>query len=76
MPEEHNRISTDHLSDLPLAPADVADQHLATGGSAVRTMQAHLGDVAVPRAPQATKDRPTERDGPPDRVIQFLIERD
>lgn len=43
MPEEHNRIITDHLSDLLLAPTDVAVQHLAAEGLADRTLQ--VGDV-------------------------------
>lgn len=43
MPEEHNRIITDHLSDLLLAPTDVAVQHLAAEGLADRTQQ--VGDV-------------------------------
>ncbi|MDO5736759.1 MAG: UDP-N-acetylglucosamine 2-epimerase (non-hydrolyzing) [Propionibacteriaceae bacterium] len=43
MPEEHNRIITDHLSDLLLAPTDVAAQHLAAEGLAERTLQ--VGDV-------------------------------
>ncbi len=43
MPEEHNRIITDHLADLLLAPTDVAVHHLAAEGLAGRTQQ--VGDV-------------------------------
>ena len=43
MPEEHNRIVTDHLADLLLAPSQVAVDHLATEGLAARTML--IGDV-------------------------------
>ncbi|MGO1385815.1 MAG: non-hydrolyzing UDP-N-acetylglucosamine 2-epimerase [Arachnia sp.] len=43
MPEEHNRIITDHLADLLLAPTDVAVKHLAAEGLARRTQ--HVGDV-------------------------------
>ncbi len=43
MPEEHNRIITDHLADLLLAPTDVAVQHLTAEGLADRTLQ--VGDV-------------------------------
>ena len=43
MPEEHNRILTDHLADLLLAPTEVAVAHLATEGLAGRTE--HVGDV-------------------------------
>ncbi|MGO1385579.1 MAG: non-hydrolyzing UDP-N-acetylglucosamine 2-epimerase [Arachnia sp.] len=43
MPEEHNRIVTDHLSDLLLAPTDVAVEHLTAEGLAGRTEL--VGDV-------------------------------
>lgn len=43
MPEEHNRIITDHLSDLLLAPTEVAVRHLTAEGLAERTVQ--VGDV-------------------------------
>src|SRR5690606_20329342 len=32
MPEEHNRVLTDHAADLCLAPTEVAMQHLANEG--------------------------------------------
>lgn len=43
MPEEHNRVLTDHASDLLLAPTDVAAHHLANEGLAERTVV--VGDV-------------------------------
>ncbi|MDQ0613316.1 UDP-N-acetylglucosamine 2-epimerase (non-hydrolyzing) [Microbacterium sp. W4I4] len=43
MPEEHNRVLTDHASDLLLAPTEVAVGHLATEGLAERTVL--VGDV-------------------------------
>lgn len=43
MPEEHNRVLTDHASDLLLAPTTVAAEHLATEGLAERTIV--VGDV-------------------------------
>lgn len=43
MPEEHNRVLTDHASDLLLAPTEVAAGHLATEGLAARTVL--VGDV-------------------------------
>lgn len=43
MPEEHNRVLTDHAADLLLAPTKVAAQHLANEGLAERTVV--VGDV-------------------------------
>ncbi len=43
MPEEHNRIITDHVADLCLAPTDVALAHLTSEGLADRTVV--VGDV-------------------------------
>ncbi|MGW9627094.1 non-hydrolyzing UDP-N-acetylglucosamine 2-epimerase [Microbacterium sp. NPDC055521] len=43
MPEEHNRVLTDHAADLLLAPTEVAMQHLADEGLEVRSRL--VGDV-------------------------------
>lgn len=43
MPEEHNRVLTDHAADLLLAPTEVAVAHLAAEGLARRTVL--VGDV-------------------------------
>src|SRR5262249_25202137 len=43
MPEEHNRVLTDHAADLLLAPTEVAMEHLATEGLAARSVL--VGDV-------------------------------
>lgn len=43
MPEEHNRVLTDHAADLCLAPTDVAMGHLADEGLANRSVL--VGDV-------------------------------
>lgn len=43
MPEEHNRVLTDHCSDLLLAPTAVALAHLTREGLAERTVV--VGDV-------------------------------
>ena len=43
MPEEHNRVMTDHAADLLLAPTEVAVAHLANEGLADRTVL--VGDV-------------------------------
>jgi UDP-N-acetylglucosamine 2-epimerase (non-hydrolysing) len=45
MPEEHNRILTDHAADLLLAPTEEAMRHLASEGLAARAVLA--GDVMV-----------------------------
>jgi UDP-N-acetylglucosamine 2-epimerase (non-hydrolysing) len=54
MPEEHNRVLTDHAADLLLAPTDVAAQHLAEEGLAARTVV--VGDVMTDIC-LATRDR-------------------
>ncbi len=43
MPEEHNRVLTDHAADLLLAPTEVAMGHLAAEGLAARARL--VGDV-------------------------------
>jgi len=43
MPEEHNRVLTDHAADLLLAPTQVAADHLAKEGLSDRTVL--VGDV-------------------------------
>jgi UDP-N-acetylglucosamine 2-epimerase (non-hydrolysing) len=43
MPEEHNRVLTDHAADLLLAPTSVAMEHLAREGLAERSRL--VGDV-------------------------------
>lgn len=43
MPEEHNRVLTDHAADLLLAPTDEAATHLTREGLAARTVV--VGDV-------------------------------
>ena len=43
MPEEHNRVLTDHSSDLLLAPTEVAMRHLAREGLSERAVL--VGDV-------------------------------
>ncbi|QOR45202.1 non-hydrolyzing UDP-N-acetylglucosamine 2-epimerase [Trueperella pecoris] len=43
MPEEHNRVLTDHAADVLLAPTQVAADHLAHEGLAERTVV--VGDV-------------------------------
>jgi UDP-N-acetylglucosamine 2-epimerase (non-hydrolysing) len=54
MPEEHNRVLTDHAADLLLAPTPQAVEHLAAEGLAARTVL--VGDVMVDACRQA-RDR-------------------
>jgi UDP-N-acetylglucosamine 2-epimerase (non-hydrolysing) len=54
MPEEHNRVLTDHASDLLLAPTEVAMRHLASEGLAARSVL--VGDVMTDVL-YATRDR-------------------
>lgn len=63
MPEEHNRVLTDHASDLCLAPTEAAMRHLAAEGLAARSVlvgdvmtdvclatAAHSGDISLPHS--------------------------
>ncbi|WP_335986368.1 non-hydrolyzing UDP-N-acetylglucosamine 2-epimerase [Glycomyces sp. MUSA5-2] len=45
MPEEHNRVLTDHCADLLLAPTEEAVRHLANEGLGERAV--NVGDVMV-----------------------------
>ncbi|SOC51295.1 non-hydrolyzing UDP-N-acetylglucosamine 2-epimerase [Ornithinimicrobium cerasi] len=45
MPEEHNRVLTDHAADLLLAPTEVARGHLTDEGLGGRTVV--VGDVMI-----------------------------
>lgn len=54
MPEEHNRVLTDHASDLLLAPTQLAMHHLADEGLAARSIL--VGDVMTDVL-YATRDR-------------------
>jgi UDP-N-acetylglucosamine 2-epimerase (non-hydrolysing) len=59
MPEEHNRVVTDHLADLLLAPTQTAMRHLASEGLAARSVD--VGDVMVDvclRVRDVTDDAP------------------
>lgn len=59
MPEEHNRVLTDHAADLLLAPTEVARAHLAAEGLAERTLV--VGDVMTDvclRVAAAVGDQP------------------
>lgn len=60
MPEEHNRVLTDHAADLLLAPTEVARTHLVAEGLAERTVV--VGDVMTDvllRVRDDVADRPS-----------------
>ncbi|OKL48437.1 UDP-N-acetylglucosamine 2-epimerase [Boudabousia liubingyangii] len=60
MPEEHNRVLTDHCADLLLSPTEVGAQHLAAEGLKDRTVV--VGDVMTDvlfATRDAVKDKPS-----------------
>ncbi|MGW0661404.1 UDP-N-acetyl glucosamine 2-epimerase [Streptodolium elevatio] len=64
MPEEHNRVLTDHAADLLLAPTDLAVRNLAGEGLAERTVM--VGDVMTDillRVRDAVDGKPLELPG-------------
>lgn len=61
MPEEHNRVLTDHASDLLLAPTEVAMKHLASEGLTDRSVL--VGDVMTDVL-YLTRDAVSERQEP------------
>ena len=61
MPEEHNRVLTDHAADLLLAPTPQAVAHLEREGLSARTVL--VGDVMVDACLQAQR-RALNRDLP------------
>lgn len=61
MPEEHNRVLTDHASDLLLAPTEVAMRHLAREGLSHRAVL--VGDVMTDVLFRV-RDRELERSRP------------
>jgi UDP-N-acetylglucosamine 2-epimerase (non-hydrolysing) len=76
MPEEHNRVLTDHAADLLLAPTDVAMQHLAVEGLGARSLL--VGDVMTDicylvRDAITADPRSTELDIPVDRDAPYLV---
>lgn len=60
MPEEHNRVLTDHASDLLLAPTALAAENLAAEGLADRTVVVGdvMADVLLQVAAQVRADLP------------------
>lgn len=54
MPEEHNRILTDHASDLLLAPTKIAMEHLSREGLSDRSIL--VGDVMTDVCLQIARD--------------------
>lgn len=77
MPEEHNRVLTDHASDLLLAPSRVAVGNLAVEGLEHRTV--HVGDVMVDVAAKVREsvlnDPPPLPVGPDEDYVLATIHR-
>lgn len=74
MPEEHNRVLTDHAADLLLAPTEVAMAHLANEGLAERAV--HIGDVMTDvclETRDAVASYPAELPEGVDRDAPYLV---
>ena len=74
MPEEHNRVLTDHAADLLLAPTDVARGHLAAEGLEERTLV--VGDVMTDvclRVAAAVRDQPLQLPDGIDPAQDFAV---
>lgn len=65
MPEEHNRVLTDHASDLLLAPTEVAMRNLANEGLAQRSVLVGdvMTDVCFRTRDSVSKNPPVMPDG-------------
>jgi UDP-N-acetylglucosamine 2-epimerase (non-hydrolysing) len=77
MPEEHNRVLTDHAADLCLAPTEVAMGHLADEGLADRAALTGdvMTDVCLKVAAEATGDALPFRDEVGDDFFLATIHR-
>lgn len=74
MPEEHNRVLTDHASDLLLAPSEVAVANLEREGLADRTV--HVGDVMVDvayRVRRSLQNYPVALPFPREAADEFVL---
>jgi UDP-N-acetylglucosamine 2-epimerase (non-hydrolysing) len=74
MPEEHNRVLTDHAADLCLAPTQVAMEHLASEGLAGRAVL--VGDVMTDvclSVQRAVAGRPVELPAGVDPDADFVV---
>ncbi len=71
MPEEHNRVLTDHAADLLLAPTHAAVEHLAAEGLAGRTVL--VGDVMTD---VCLRVRDAVRAAPPARPSELPLDGD
>ncbi|MEO5745389.1 MAG: UDP-N-acetylglucosamine 2-epimerase (non-hydrolyzing) [Terracoccus sp.] len=74
MPEEHNRVLTDHAADLCLAPTEVAMSHLAAEGLAHRALNVGdvMTDVCLRVRDDVARDTPTLPPGV-DPVAPYVV---
>lgn len=74
MPEEHNRVLTDHAADLLLAPTEIAMRHLAEEGLARRSVLVGdvMTDVCLATA-AAVRGRPVALPDGVDSAAPYLV---
>jgi UDP-N-acetylglucosamine 2-epimerase (non-hydrolysing) len=77
MPEEHNRVMTDHAADLCLAPTQLAMDHLAKEGLADRAILTGdvMTDVCLSVAERVGDIRPTLPQGVQEDYVLSTIHR-
>lgn len=77
MPEEHNRVLTDHAADLLLAPTPTAVEHLVSEGLASRTVLVGdvMADICLAVAGQVAITPPTMVGVPQEDFILATLHR-
>lgn len=77
MPEEHNRVLTDHASDLLLSPTDASMTNLANEGLANRSVLVGdvMADICLDVAEHVKESPPTDADKPTEPFILATLHR-